>query len=462
MKVAWPTCPLEDVCEFQNGYAFRNEDYVNEPAGAYEVFRMGHICRGGGFDPDASRVFIPKSKAEKLERFVLQKNDILMSMTDMKASMALLGHTALLPIGGKFLLNQRVGRITIRDRGRLDFRFLYYYTNTAEYVQYLRSRANSGVQVNLSTNVIKKSPVPVPPISTQRKIAAILSAYDDLIENNKRRIKILEEMAQNLYREWFVKFRFPGHQHARFNPSQSGRIPEGWRWAKLKDVCDSINYGFTASANKEVVGPKFLRITDIVPSTIDWESVPYCEVEPAEAEKYAIFEGDIVIARTGATTGYAKRLNKRHPNSIFASYLVRIRPNAVLGKQYTGVIVESNNYKEFIKRNIGGAAQPQANAQVLTSIDILVPAADVIQAFDELVQPMVDKKELLQIKNRKLRRTRDLLLPKLITGEVDVSELDIQTPEEETSLAEVTPILSRPARIEDANRPLNAPSRSYL
>ena len=99
MKVAWPTCPLEDVCEFQNGYAFKNEDYVDEPSDAYEVFRMGHICRGGGFNPDASKVFFPKAKAGKLERFILQKNDILMSMTDMKASMALLGHTALLPIG---------------------------------------------------------------------------------------------------------------------------------------------------------------------------------------------------------------------------------------------------------------------------------------------------------------------------------------------------------------------------
>ena len=212
--------------------------------------------------------------------------------------------------------------------------------------------------------------------------------------------------------------------------SPLGKIPEGWRWSKLKDICDLVNYGYTTSANKEVeVGPKFLRITDIVPTTIDWESVPYCEIELDDAEKYALHEGDIVIARTGATTGYAKRLNKRHPKAVFASYLVRISPNAALGKHYLGVIVESADYKEFIKRNLGGAAQPQANAQVLTSLDTLVPPQRLIEEFDALLVPLADQKEILQIKNRNLRTTRDLLLPKLISGQLDVEDLDIETGE---------------------------------
>lgn len=271
--------------------------------------------------------------------------------------------------------------------------------------------------------------LPIPPLPTQHKISAILSAYDDLIENNTKRIKILEEMAQAIYNEWFVKFRFPGHENVKMVDSELGMIPEGWRWAKLKDACDSVNYGYTASASKEPVGPKFLRITDIVPSIIEWENVPHCEIDSKDVDKYTLSEGDIVIARTGATTGYAKRLNKRHPMSVFASYLVRIRPSAVLGKYYVGIIVESEEYKVFIKQNLGGAAQPQANAQVLTSIDILIPTSDVIHAFDEVLQPMVDEKELLQIKNINLRTTRDLLLPRLISGEIDVSELDINAGE---------------------------------
>ncbi|RPI74981.1 MAG: restriction endonuclease subunit S, partial [Desulfobacteraceae bacterium] len=145
-------------------------------------------------------------------------------------------------------------------------RFISFLLQTLNFGKRSGAAAVPGVNRNdLHMLRIKK-----PNLPTQYKIAAVLSTYDDLIENNLRRIKILEEMAQNLYREWFVKFRFPGHQHARFVDSLLGRIPEGWRWAKLKDVCDSISYGFTASANKEVVGPKFLRITDIVPNTIEW------------------------------------------------------------------------------------------------------------------------------------------------------------------------------------------------
>ncbi|MEZ6141064.1 MAG: restriction endonuclease subunit S [Zavarzinella sp.] len=305
-------------------------------------------------------------------------------------------------------------------------RFVYYCIQTLDFAQF---NAGAGVPT-LNRNHLDSLDVSVPALATQRKIAGVLSAYDDLIENNTRRIAILEEMAQAIYREWFVNFRFPGHEKVKLINSPLGKIPEGWKWAKLKDVCDSVNYGYTASANKEVeVGPRFLRITDIVPTSIDWENVPYCEVDEDDAAKYALGEGNIVIARTGATTGYAKRLHKRHPKSVFASYLVRIVPSEAMGKHYIGLIVESDDYKAFIKRNLGGAAQPQANAQVLTSLDVLVPSPDAIATFDRQIEPMADQKEILQEKNRNLRKTRDLLLPKLIGGQLDVEELDIDAGE---------------------------------
>jgi type I restriction enzyme, S subunit len=306
--------------------------------------------------------------------------------------------------------------------------YLAFFFSLHEVKEYITKQAVGATMPNLNTGILEDIPLFLPSFSYQQKAVAILTAYDDLIENNTRRIAILEEMAQAIYREWFVNFRFPGHEKVKLINSPLGKIPEGWNWAKLKDVCDSVNYGYTASANKEVeVGPRFLRITDIVPTTIDWENVPYCEVDEDDAEKYALHEGDIVIARTGATTGYAKRLHKRHPKSVFASYLVRIVPNDAVGKHYIGLIVESDDYKAFIKRNLGGAAQPQANAQVLTSLEVLVPSPDVIAAFDRQIEPMADQKEILQVKNRNLRKTRDLLLPKLISGQLDVEELDIDS-----------------------------------
>jgi len=180
------------------------------------------------------------------------------------------------------------------------------------------------------------------------------------------------------------------------------QIPEGWKLSTLRDICDQVNYGFTASAIKEPIGPKFLRITDIVPNLIDWESVPYCDVNDVDINKYLLNKGDIVIARTGATTGYAKRI-QRHPESIFASYLVRLRINSDYDNLYVGKIIESDVYKAYIRTNIGGSAQPGANAQVLTSFPILLPPlptqrkiAAILSGYDELIENNTRRIKILE------------------------------------------------------------------
>lgn len=306
--------------------------------------------------------------------------------------------------------------------------YLYLFYSLKHHRNDFIHLASGGAQRNLNSQTIKNFNIRVPPIFTQQKIVNILSAYDRLIKNNTKRIKILEEMAQTLYREWFVNFRFPGCEQVKMVDSELGLIPEGWEFKSLRDICERVDYGYTAKANFKQVGLKFLRITDIVPYLINWNSVPYCEISSKDIHKFLLKEGDIVIARTGATAGYAKRLNKRHPDSIFASYLVRIRVNQQYANSYyIGLIVESDRYKEFIKANISGAAQPQANARVLTSLSVLVPPNKIQDNFKNLVSAFFDEREILQQKNVNLCKTRDLLLPKLISGEIDVENLDIES-----------------------------------
>ena len=160
----------------------------------------------------------------------------------------------------------------------------------------------------------------------------------------------------------------------------------------LREVCESIEYGYTASSTTEPVGPRFLRITDIVPERLDWESVPFCEIEPKKLAKHRLRTGDIVIARTGATTGWAKFI-KDPPDAVFASYLVRVQPAASVDARFVGFVVESSVYKDFIQQHMGGAAQPNANAQILTSYEIPVPPlpvqrriAGILSAYDELME----------------------------------------------------------------------------
>jgi len=316
---------------------------------------------------------------------------------------------------GKFWVNNHA-HILRGKPGVADDTFLLACLNNADIKPFVTGAA----QPKLSQANMRLIEIPLPPLPVQRRIAGILSAYDELMENSQRRIRILEAMARALYREWFVHFRFPGHEKHPRVASPLGDIPQGWEVKTIADVCESVSYGYTASATREEVGPKFLRITDIVPATIDWANVPFCEIPEDKAPKYLLKPGDIVVARTGATTGYAKRLNKLHPDTVFASYLVRARAKAGISNRMLGIVMESDEYKQYIQTNIGGAAQPQANAVVLTSMRLAVPPSSVGEKFDRLAAPMIDEAEMLAVKIENLRRTRNLLLPRLLSGQVEL------------------------------------------
>lgn len=178
----------------------------------------------------------------------------------------------------------------------------------------------------------------------------------------------------------------------------------------LRDICDAVEYGYTASSSAERIGPRFLRITDIVPDRLDWDGVPFCAIDEKGLAKYQLRSGDIVIARTGATTGWAKYI-ANPPEAVFASYLVRIQPAKSVDSRYVGFVVESRVYKDFIQQHMGGAAQPNANAQVLTSFELPLPPlpiqrriAGILSAYDELIENSQRRIKILETMARALHR----------------------------------------------------------
>ena len=184
-----------------------------------------------------------------------------------------------------------------------------------------------------------------------------------------------------------------------------------WQRVSLADVCKSVRYDYTASGSDDQVGPKFLRITDIVPASIDWESVPYCKVSEAEQNRFALKVGDIVVARTGATVGYAKQIRDVQ-NAVFASYLVRFRVDDGLADSgFVGSLVESTVYKRYVKSQVGGAAQPNANAKVLGRFVFKLPPrstqrriASVLSAYGDLIENNLRRIALLEEAARLLYR----------------------------------------------------------
>ena len=293
-----------------------------------------------------------------------------------------------------------------------DPHFVYYFLKTLDLAQ-----LNSGAaQPSLNRNFVHAVPVRVPEPYRQRAISSVLATYDDLIENNRRRIALLEEAARLLYREWFVHFRFPGHEHVRIVDG----VPEGWGRRHLGDVV-STQYGHTASASKDEVGPKFLRGTDINKrSYIDWASVPYCPEQGLKFEKYALSPGDILVVRM-ANPGKVGLVEKAI-RAVFAPYLVRlkIKSPAEIPPAYLFMTLSDEGYQGFIGASSGGATRKTANAKLLTDFHLVLPPPALLSVFSEQVTALRALITRLVEQSASAAQARDLLLPRLMSGEIAI------------------------------------------
>lgn len=186
MPSDWEIVPLEKIISFQNGYTFKSKELLNEPSSdCYQVFKQGHIARGGGFISDGTKSWFPKSLTSKLERFVLKKGDVLMAMTDMKDNVAILGNTAVMPQDNEYIVNQRVGHLRANGYKGITYPFVYLLTNSTDFLVDLRSRANSGVQVNLSSSEIKASQTVLPTEKVNTAFSEITLPMFETIINNQ-------------------------------------------------------------------------------------------------------------------------------------------------------------------------------------------------------------------------------------------------------------------------------------
>ena len=199
MPLDWEVASFEKIIDFQNGYAFKSEELLNaQTSNSYQVFKQGHIARGGGFIPDGTKSWFPKELASKLERFVLKKGDILMAMTDMKDNVAILGNTAIMPIDNEYIVNQRVGHLRANGYKGITYPFIYLLTNSKDFLTDLRSRANSGVQVNLSSTEIKASKVLLPSKEVNVAFSSITLPMFDTIINNQLENQSLSQLRDSL------------------------------------------------------------------------------------------------------------------------------------------------------------------------------------------------------------------------------------------------------------------------
>lgn len=299
------------------------------------------------------------------------------------------------------------GTQLIRPTEDLDIRYLYYALRDL-------SLEHFGYQRHFK--YLKTSKILCPPMPIQRRIASVLSAYDDFIENNTRRIKILEDMAQTLYQEWFVHFRFSGHENVPMVESPLGPIPQEWEVKKLGEMCDVLMGQSPKSEFYNETGeglPFHQGVTDFG-QRFPTDRV-YCTIQKRIAEV-----GDILFS-VRAPVG---RINVANKKIVIGRGLSAIRSKN--GDQAFILQQLKDRFQEEDTMGSGTIYNAITKADLL-GIQLLKPAKSIVAKFEEAAQPISLELANLTMKNANLRQTRDILLPKLISGEIDVSALDIDT-----------------------------------
>ena len=264
--------------------------------------------------------------------------------------------------------------------------------------------------------------VPAYPLPTQRKIAAILSAYDDLIENNTRRIKILEDMAQTLYQEWFVHFLFPGHENVPMVESPLGPIPQGWEIVAASDAI-FINPKTSVSRNTKKPFVPMKSATE--------RSMLITDVEEKIGNSGAKFKNrDTLFARItpcleNGRTGFVQFLPNDNDVAFGSTEFIVLR-SKTLNPYYVYLLAQTRDFREnAIKSMTGATGRQRVVNQCFDDYFLPAPNQDILERFESIIAPLFRIVQNLSEKNINLQQTRDCLLPKLISREIDVSELDI-------------------------------------
>ncbi len=325
--------------------------------------------------------------------------------------------------------NQQINSVVV-DQQKHDPYFVYYLLST-------KTDMLHNVAGGVATPIVNKSTfanlgVCVPPLSTQRKIAAILSTYDDLIENNTRRIKILEDMAQTLYREWFVHFRFPGHENVQMVESPLGPIPQGWKIKRLDEVAQLHRGKSYRSINlvEDGEGLPFLNLKNINreggfrPDGLKWYDGKFKETQVAASNDIIMALTDVtqdrkVVARSARVPdlGYEKY--------VFSMDLLKVQPKKSIQSDFLYALLKYSSFAQKLKEFANGTTVLHLSPSHVQASELTLPSDVIRHRYAEITKSVRQQSDLLQNRNVNLRQTRDLLLPKLISGEIDVSELDI-------------------------------------
>lgn len=400
MREGWKEVELREITDVINGFAFKSKDFVES---GIPLIKIKEI-KENRINLSACS-FLP-SNFKLNEKFTVKKGDVIIALTGSHITLpsSAVGRVAMSYIDDVLFLNQRVGKFKV-DENKADLNYLYFFLSSEYFFNSVGLMAKGAAnQANISGDDIKSLKINLPQLETQRKIASILSGYDDLIENNLKRIKILEEMSQQTYEEWFVRMRFPGYETAVMN-EETG-LPEGWEKVKLGEYLN-FKKGKKVEElyeSKEDGTEKVLLLDSLESGKFNFTKIGKHEL---------VKRGDILMLMDGARSSYVFQADSGIIGSTLAKVDLKKIPSSFMFYYF-------QNNLEWLQINNTGAAIPHSNPKFIKSINFKLPVEKILLLWEDFTNPALDNIWNLKDQNQRLREARDLLLPRLMMGIVEV------------------------------------------
>ena len=432
MAGEWREVSLATIMDVKHGFAFPGEN-IRDEASSDILLTPGNFAIGGGFKGDKYKFFDGKVP----DSYILTEGDLVLTMTDLSKAADTLGYPALVPKlhGHRFLHNQRIGKVLIKDGVKIDKRFLFYLLQTAEYRHEVLASATGSTVRHTSPGRILAYRAIIPPLPEQRAIASVLGTLDDLIELNRETNEILEEMARALFKSWFVDFDpvraklegrppagmdaataalFPDH----FQDSELGQIPKGWEVGKVSDLATLGRVAVNPGRHPEEFFDHYS-----LPAFDDGRN-PKTEIGSAIMSNKFLVEPDSVLL---------SKLNPHIPRvwlpdldvkrrSVCSTEFMVARASAGVSREYLFSLFTNPYFASIYGTLVSGTtgSHQRISPDSFIAMQVVAPPIPLVKAFTDLVRPMFDTIHSNLRESRDLATLRDTLLPKLLSGEVSL------------------------------------------
>jgi type I restriction enzyme S subunit len=405
----WTKQKLGDICDVRDG----THDSPKPSITGFPLITSKHIINNK-IDLSSAYLITDEDYHAVNKRSRVDKFDLLISMIGTVGEVALVKENPIFAI-------KNVGLIKTNDEAL--GKYLFYFLISPTGKNTLESLLTGSTQKFISLSKLRNFPVTLPPEVYRNKITSVLSAYDDLIENNERRIKALEEMAQLLYTEWFVKFKFPGHEKVKLIDSgtEYGKIPEWWEVKKLSEVASFVRgCSYSSEEIDDFVGDYYM---------VNLKSFNRGGGFRFDGAKYfsgtinnsqLLRAGDIVVAVTDMTNDRAviarpARVPEIDGKVTLSADVVKMNSD-ILPNSFLYEILSSYRFTEKTKQKANGANVLHLKPAAILEFEALIPSAELLKEFAVLCEPAINEADKIVKQNDILAKTRDLLIPQLVTG----------------------------------------------